>query len=140
MKNETTKKNVQHIKMKEKNIIIMEEKGLKKNPRRRSQSPKQNGTALRFVASKARHALSRLVRTHIQIEYVVLLTLLILLVIFLYQIDPAGTQHREDKRVNLQIECDVSSEVPMRHNGIQHFSQRKLFHCLPLLPSAQSPT
>ena len=96
--------------------------------------------SIAFVAGKARHALSRLVRTHIQIEYIVLFTLPTMLLLFLYQIDPAGTQHREDKRVNLQIECDVSSEVPMRHNGIQHFSQRKLFHCLPLLPSAQSPT
>ena len=108
----------------------------KKTPHRRSCIPKQNGTALRLLLARQD---MRLVRTHIQIEYIVLFTLPTMLLLFLYQIDPAGTQHREDKRVNLQIECDVSSEVPMRHNGIQHFLQRKLFHCLPLLPSAQSP-
>ena len=78
---------------KEKGIINMER--TKKTPHRRYWFPKQNGTALRLLSARQD---MRLVRIHIQIEYIVLFTLPTMLVLFLYQMDPAGTEHREDKK------------------------------------------
>ena len=56
----------------------MEER-TKKTPHRRSCIPKQNGTALRLLLARQD---MRLVRTHIQIEDIILFTLLTIIVPF----------------------------------------------------------